>query len=119
MTEPDASDRIDAEKVEDLESLVRGAADLTRRAREAAQAYERTAWIKYAAIFIPIPFVVLLLRLHLEAWGYYVAGGLFIAVALVMYAWDLAALARRDEAIRAAERAQSACESARRSRQST
>jgi Na+/melibiose symporter-like transporter len=67
----------------------------------------------YAVIFVPIPFVVLLLRLHLQAWGYYVAGALFIAVALVMYAWDLAAMAKRDKTIQAAERAQEAYEDAR------
>ena len=97
-----------------MKTLVRNASDSAGKARAATRAYERAAWIRYAAIFVPIPFVVLLLRLHMEAWGYYVAGGLFIAVALVMYAWDLAALAKRDEAIRTAERTQAACEAARR-----
>jgi hypothetical protein len=116
MTEADASDEMGTEQVEDLETLQRHVSELRRKADAATQTYERTAWIRYAAIFIPIPFVVLPLRLHLEAWGYYVAGALFIAVAVVMYAMDLAALAKRDKTIEAAQRAQEACEAARTSR---
>jgi len=113
MTEADASDERGTERAEDLETLQRHVSDLRRKADAATQTYERTAWRRYGAIFIPIPFVVLLLRLHLEAWGYYVAGALFIAVAVVMYAMDLAALAKRDKTIEAAQRAQEAYEAAR------
>ena len=68
MTAADANDEIGTEQVEDLEALQRRASDWKRKADAATQTYERTSWIKYGAIFIPIPFVVLLLRLHLEAW---------------------------------------------------
>jgi len=112
MTEADARDEIGTEQVEDLEVLQGRASDLKRKADAATQTYDRTCWIKYGAIFIPIPFVVLLLRLHLEAWGYYVAGALFIAVAVAMYAMDLAAVAKRDETIQAAQRARRAYEEA-------
>ena len=112
VTEPRASDEIGTGQVEDLEALQARASDLKRSADAAAQAYERTSWIRYAAIFIPIPFVVLLLRLHLEYWGYYVAGALFIAVAVAMYAIDLAAVAKRDATIQAAQRARKAYEEA-------
>lgn len=112
MTEARASDEIGTEQVEDLEALQNRASDLQRRADAATQAYERTSWIMYAAIFIPVPFVVLLLRLHMAAWGYYVAGAAFVAVAVAMYAMDLAAVAKRDETIQAALRARKAYEEA-------
>ena len=113
MTPADASDEIGTEHLKDLETLRRHASDLRRKADAATQTCERTAWIRYAAIFIPIPFVVLLLRLHLEAWGYYVAGALFIVAALVMYAMDLAARGKARQEIQAAQRAQEAYEGAR------
>lgn len=55
MTEADAGDEIGAEQGEGLEALQRRASDLERNADAATQTYERTTWIKYAAIFIPIP----------------------------------------------------------------
>ena len=97
----------------DLETLQRHVSELAREADAATETYERTAWIKYVAIFVPIPFVVLLFRLQMDAWHYYVAGVLFIAVALAMYALDLAAVAKRDKAIAAIEYAQEAYEIAR------
>ena len=116
MTEAGASDAIGTEQVDDLEALQSRASELKRKADVATQTYDRTTWMKYGAILIPIPFVVLLLRLHLEGWHYYVAGALFIAVAVAMYAMDLSAAARRDEAIQAAQRARTAYEEAARSR---
>ena len=113
MTEADASDEIGTAQVEDLETLQRHVSDLTRKADAATQTYDRTAWIRYGAIWVPIPFVVLLFRLHMQVWHYYVAGALFLAVALVMYAMDLAAVAKRDKAIQAVQRAQEAYEVAR------
>ena len=117
MAEPDASSGVDTQQAGNLEELQRLVSDLKRKADAATQAYERTAWITYGAIFIPIPFAVLLLRLHLEAWGYYVAGALFMAVLVVGYAIDVAAVAKRDEIIQAAERAQEAYEEAARTSQ--
>ncbi len=113
MTKGDASVEIETAQVEDLETLQRRVSDLARKADAATQTYDRTAWIRYAAIFVPIPFVVLIFRLHMQAWHYYVAGALFLAVAVVLYAMDLAAVAKRDKAIQAVRRAQEACEVAR------
>ena len=113
MTEADAIGAMESAQVEDLESLQRHVSDLTRKADAATQSYDRTAWIRYGAIWIPIPFVLLLFRLHLQVWHYYLAGALFLAVALVLYAMDLAAVAKRDKAIQAAQRAQEAYEVAR------
>ena len=112
MTEADAIDEIGTEQVADLQALQRNALDLKRKADAATQTYDRTAWIRYAAIWVPIPFVVLLLRLHLEAWHYYIAGALFIAVGAMIYAMDLAAVAKRDKAIQMAEHAQEVYEGA-------
>ncbi len=113
MTEADARDEIGTAQVEDLDPLQRHVSDLTREADAAIQTYDRTAWIRYGTIWIPIPFVVLLFKLDMQVWHYYVAGALFLAVALVMYAMDLAAVAKRDKAIQAVQRAQEAYEVAR------
>ncbi len=62
------------------------------------------------------PLVVLLLRLYLDAWGYYVAGGLFIVCGAALFSLDSAASARCDAATEAAERARKALEEARTAR---
>ena len=113
MTKADASDEVGTAQVEDLQVLQRHVSDLAREADAATQAYDRTTWIRYAAILVPIPFLVLLVRLRMQAWHYYVTGALFLAAALVMYVMDLAAVAKRDKAIQAARRAQEAYEVAR------
>lgn len=113
MTSADVSVKLGTAQVEDLETLQRHVADLTRKAEVATRIYDRTAWIRYVAIFVPVPFIVLVFRLHMQAWHYYVAGALFLAVALVMYAMDLAAVAKRDNAIGAVQRAQETYEAAR------
>ena len=113
MTEADAIAGIGTAQVDDLEPLQRHAADLTRKADAATRTYDRAAWIRYGAIWIPIPFVLLLFRLDLQVWHYYLAGALFLAVGLALYAMDLVAVAKRDQAIQAAERAQKAYEAAR------
>jgi hypothetical protein len=108
MTICDADMESGTVQVEDLATLQRRVSDLARDADAATQAYDRTFWIRYAAIFVPIPFVVLLFRLHMQSWHYYVAGALFLAAMLVIYAIDLAAVAKRDKAIQAVQRAQEA-----------
>ncbi|HVE48867.1 MAG TPA: hypothetical protein VNG69_04515 [Casimicrobiaceae bacterium] len=113
MIEARPGEEIGIQPADDLEVLQRRASALKRKAEAATQVYDRSAWVRYAAIWVPIPFIVLLLRLHLEAWGYYVAGALFIAIAAVIYALDFAAVAKRDQAIEAAERAQRDYEEAR------
>lgn len=112
MTKADASDEIGTALIEDLDALQRHVSDSARKAEAATQSYERTAWIAYAAIFVPIPLVLLLFRLHMQAWHLYVAGALFVAVMFVVYAMDAAAVAKRDMAIQAAQRAHEAYEDA-------
>src|SRR5687767_1924503 len=82
MTKADASDDIGTAQVEDLETLQRHVLDLAREAEETTQICDRMAWIAYAAMFIAIPFGVLLFRIHMQAWHYYVAGALFLACAV-------------------------------------
>ena len=60
-----------------------------------------------------IPFVVLLLRLEIEAWGYYIAGALLIVSWAVLYMVDGAESARVDAAVDTAKLARQAYESAR------
>ncbi|AMO21750.1 hypothetical protein GCM10027034_01330 [Ramlibacter solisilvae] len=107
------------EQVTDLEALQGLATDLQRQADAATLAYERASTVRYCAIFIPIPFLVLLLRFHMGALSYYLAGGLFMVVLVAMYALDLAALKKRDQAIQDAARAQEACDQAARTSQHT
>jgi hypothetical protein len=110
MSEPDTSGSNATRQAPNREGLRRLVSDSKRNADAAIRDYERTAWITYGAIFVPIPFAVLPLRFHLEAWGYYVAGALFMAVPVLGYAIDLVAVAKRDRIVQSAERAQEAYE---------
>jgi hypothetical protein len=96
------------EPAEDLEALQREAAALTAAADAATRTYDRETWIRFSLVFIPVPFVVLLLRLEMEAWGYYVAGTALLVSAAFLVRLDGKAAARRDRAVEAAEAAQQA-----------
>jgi uncharacterized membrane protein len=100
------------EAIADLEQLQRRAAALTTEAGVRARAYQRSTWVRFVGVFFPVPFVVVLFRLDLEAWAYYVAGALFIVSAAVLYTIDSAASDKVDAAAKAAERAQKAYEEA-------
>ena len=104
---------IDGEPSGDVERLQRQACALETTAEALTRAYNRATWIRFLLVFIPVPFVVLLLRLYLDAWGYYVAGGLFIVCGAALFSLDSAASAKCDAATRAAENARQALEEAR------
>ncbi len=106
----------EAEPVDDVERLRRQASVLETTAEALTRAYNRATWVRFLLVFIPVPFVVLLLRLYLDAWGYYVAGGLFIVCGAALFSLDSAASAKCDAATRAAETARKALEDARKSR---
>ena len=89
---------IDGEPLGDVERLQRRAAALETTAERLTRAYNRATWIRFLLVFIPVPFVVLLLRLYLDAWGYYVAGGLFIVCGAALFSLDSAASAKCDAA---------------------
>jgi len=98
---------------EKLAALQRHAAQLKDAADKAGRTYDRDTWIRFTLVFFPVPFVLVLLRLQIEAWGYYVAGALFLVSASGLYVLDGAAAARRDRAVKAADEAQKAYDDAR------
>lgn len=97
---------------QDLSSLQQRALALESHAEARTQAYQRATWIRFVGVFFPIPFVVVLLRLEMAAWTYYVWGGLIILGGAVLYVIDTAASTRVDEAVEAAATARKAYEEA-------
>ena len=95
-----------------LADLQRQAIVLETRAEAETQAYQRATWIRFTGVFFPIPFIVVLLRLEIDAWTYYVWGGLIIVSAAVLYMIDGAASQRADAAVKAAEQARQVYEDA-------
>ncbi len=92
----------------EIEVLKRRAFDSQAEARAAVRAYGRASWIRFAATFIPVPLVVVVFRLHLVDWHYYILGGAFIVIAMLMYGLDTQAATRRDRALAAAKEARAA-----------
>ena len=84
-----------------------------RQAREAVRRYNRTSWIRFALVFVPVPLIVVTFRLYLEAWHYYVLGGAFIFCAGLLYVLDDRAVTRREAALEAAKAARAAYQDAR------
>ncbi len=97
-------------KAEEIEALRREAQRLAAVADALGEAYRRRTWIRFTAVFFPIPFVVVLLRLQLEAWHYYVAGGAYLLFSMVLFEIDTRLSRKCDEAVRAAGRARQAYE---------
>ena len=97
---------------DDLALLHEQARDLESRAKAEAHAYERATWVRFVGVFFPIPFVVVLLRLEMAAWTYYVWGALIVLGGAVLYVIDTAASTRVDEAVEAAATARKAFEEA-------
>jgi len=100
-------------RAEHLAGLQRQAIALETQAQAQTRAYQRATWIRFVGVFFPIPFVVVLLRLEIDAWTYYVWGVLIIVCAAVLYVIDGAASAKADAAVKAAEEARQAYEDAR------
>ena len=97
---------------QDLSSLQQRALALESHAQAQTQAYQRATWIRFVGVFFPIPFIVVLLRLEMAAWTYYVWGGLLVLSGAVLYVIDTAASTRVDEAVEAAATARKAFEEA-------
>ena len=96
----------------DLSSLQQRAVALESHAAERTRAYQRATWIRFVGVFFPIPFIVLLLRLEMAAWTYYLWGALIVLGGAVLYVIDTAASTRVDEAVEAAATARKAFEEA-------
>jgi hypothetical protein len=99
-----------ATESEKIESLQRKAKALAAEAEALTDTYRRTTWIRFTAVFFPVPFVVVLLRLDLEPWHYYLAGAAYLALSALLYVFDTAASDKCDAATRAAGRARQAYE---------
>jgi len=92
----------------DTVALSREAAALTAKAESLGATYRRRTWLRFVAVFFPVPFVVVLLRLELDAWHYFLAGVAYIAFSAALYVIDSRASAHCDAAAKAAEQAQAA-----------
>ena len=95
---------------QDLESLHQEASTLAAKAQALTETYRRATWVRFTLVFFPVPFVVVLLRLQLESWHYYLAGGAYLGFSAFLYSWDSRESDRCDEAVRAAGRARQAYE---------
>ncbi len=75
---------------------------LTQRADRLTGAYRRHTWARFAAVFFPVPFTVLLLRFELEPWHYYVAGAAYLIFSAALFHYDTVQSAKVDAAVKAA-----------------
>jgi hypothetical protein len=97
----------------DLDALRRQMWQRQKQARAAVRTYNRASWIRFALVFIPVPLVVVIFRLYLEAEHYYVLGGAFIFFAGLLYVLDDRAADRREAALKAAKSARATYQEAR------
>jgi hypothetical protein len=68
--------------------------------------YRRQTWVRFALVFIPVPLALVLLRLQIEAWHYFLFGAAYIACSARLYVIDGRASAKCDAAEHAADEAQ-------------
>ena len=83
----------------------RRVAALQAEADAVARRYERNSAIRLSIVFFPVPFAVLVARLHMDAWHYYLAGGSLAVLVAAMIWLDRADAARRDAASERVRRA--------------
>jgi hypothetical protein len=94
---------MDAELHQELQQR---ASALRAEATARTLAYRRQTWVRFALVFIPVPLVLVLLRLQIEAWHYFLFGGAYIGLSACLYVIDGRASARCDAADKAADDAQ-------------
>ncbi len=99
-----------ATQSDDLEALQQRASALAAEADALTETYRRATWVRFTLVFFPVPFVVVLLRLDLESWHYYLAGAAYLGFSALLYTLDSRASDKCDEAVRAAGRARQAYE---------
>jgi hypothetical protein len=97
---------------ESLSDLEQQALDLEALAKTESEDYERETWLRFVGVFFPIPFVVVLLRLELDAWTYYIWGALIIGIGALLYVIDTAASTRVGRMVEAAVKARQVYEEA-------
>ena len=88
------------------QELQQRASTLRAEATALTVTYRRTTWLRFALVFIPIPFVLVLLRLQIEAWHYVLFGAAYIGCSAWLYVIDGRASAKCNSAPRAADEAQ-------------
>jgi hypothetical protein len=98
--------------MDDVEALQRRALALRAEADALTRAYRRSTWWRFTLVFFPVPFVLVLLRLEIESWTYYIFGGAYLGFSALLYIWDSRASTRCDRAAAAAMQAEKACEAA-------
>jgi hypothetical protein len=91
--------------MDDVEALRLKASALRAEADALTGAYRRATWWRFTLVFFPVPFVLVLLRLEIESWTYYIFGGAYLGFSALLYIWDSRASDKCDEADRAAIRA--------------
>lgn len=96
--------------METPEALQQRAKTLRANADALTLAYQRATWFRFALVFIPIPFVLLLVRLQMESWTYLIFGGAYLGFSALLYVIDTRASERCDAADRAAQQAEQALE---------
>jgi hypothetical protein len=94
--------------MDDPEGLRRRAEALRLQADALAGAYRRATWLRFTLVFFPVPFVVVLLRLQVESWTYFLYGGAYVGLSALLYMWDGRESARCDAAEQAALAAEQA-----------
>ena len=99
-----------SDETEKIETLRQQASALAAEAQALTETYRRATWVRFTLVFFPVPFVVLLLRLELESWHYYLAGAAYLGFSAFLYSLDSRASDKCDEAVRAAGRARQAYE---------
>ena len=88
------------------QELQQRASTLRAEATALTTTYRRQTWFRFALVFIPIPFVLVLLRLQVEAWHYVLFGAAYIGSSMALYVIDSRASAKCDVAQRAADEAE-------------
>jgi hypothetical protein len=97
-------------QTEEIEALRQRASALAAEAQALTETYRRATWVRFTLVFFPVPFVVVLLRLELESWHYYLAGAAYLGFSALLYTLDSRASDKCDAATRAAGRARQAYE---------
>jgi hypothetical protein len=92
--------------MDDVEALRARASALRAKADTLTAAYRRKTWWRFSLVFIPIPFVLVLLRLEIEAWHYFLFGGAYLGGSALLYVWDSRESERCDAAAKEAMRAE-------------
>src|SRR5258708_30318941 len=72
-------------ETEKIEALQQRASALAAEAEALTDTYQRTTWVRFVAVFFPVPFVVVLLRLALQPRPYYPAGGPPLRLSPILY----------------------------------